>query len=286
MLLVKYPLKYLILFLSVIFLLSACSRKTYSHQGYIEGRYTYISSSVAGKLLQLNVARGNNIHNGQLLFTLEPEPEADALAQAAANFQQAQAQQNQQQAALSLAKITLQRQQALLLKGATDQQSVDTARSNYLQTQATLAQTTANLNAAKASWQQANWSRHQKIIYAPKDAVVFDTYYLPGETVPALQPVLSLLTPQDIQAIFFVPEKELSHIHLNDMIQINCDTCKKAISANINFISPSAEFTPPLIYSNETNDKLVYRIEASFATQDATQFHPGQPVSVKIHEKS
>ena len=43
-----------------------------------------------------------------------------------------------------------------------------------------------------------------------------------------------------------------------------------------------AEFTPPVIYSNEMRSKLVYLVEARPAAADALKLHPGQPVSVLL----
>ena len=51
-------------------------------------------------------------------------------------------------------------------------------------------------------------------------------------------------------------------------------------AGNISFISPTAEYTPPVIYSNQTNDKLIFRIEAAFKPDIAINFHPGQAVYV------
>ena len=99
------------------------------------------------------------------------------------------------------------------------------------------------------------------------------------------QPVLSILAPRDIKAIFFVPEMTLSQITLGDSVHVECDSCRQTYVAKVSFISPSAEYTPPVIYSNETRYKLVYRIEAEFDQKDAVQLHPGQPIYVKVMSK-
>ena len=43
-----------------------------------------------------------------------------------------------------------------------------------------------------------------------------------------------------------------------------------------------AEYTPPVIYSNDTRSKLVFMIEAHPAQADASALHPGQPLTVQV----
>ena len=50
----------------------------------------------------------------------------------------------------------------------------------------------------------------------------------------------------------------------------------------ITFISPQAEYTPPVIYSRETRTKLVFLIEARPTPDDAVKLHPGQPLEVTL----
>ena len=53
------------------------------------------------------------------------------------------------------------------------------------------------------------------------------------------------------------------------------------LPATISYLSASAEFTPPIIYSNETRSKLVFMVEARPA-DGATRLNVGQPVSVRL----
>ena len=54
----------------------------------------------------------------------------------------------------------------------------------------------------------------------------------------------------------------------------------------VSYISPHAEYTPPVIYSKESRDKLVFMIEAVFEPATAAKLHPGQPVDVQFESKS
>jgi len=84
----------------------------------------------------------------------------------------------------------------------------------------------------------------------------------------------------NIKIIFFVPEAQLSQIKLQQKISFSCDGCSAPQTAVISYISPTAEYTPPVIYSRSARAKLVYRVEALTPIADATKYHPGQPIDV------
>lgn len=252
--------------LFIILLTVSCSDHTKSLSGYIEGEYTYISTSIAGTLMQLRVERGQQVQMGELLFVLDPQPEYDIL-----NAAQAAVLQNQ--AEVNFAKIQLKRQQVLYTKDATDKATVDQAQTNY-------ESKWQLLQSAKANLYQAKWALQQKTVTAPVSSHVFDTFYRVGEKVPANNPVLALLTPSNIRVIFFVPEKILSQIKVGQQISFSCDSCQHATKATISYISPQAEYTPPIIYSKDTREKLVFLVRANMPAAVAQEFHPGQPIEV------
>ncbi|TAK74033.1 MAG: efflux RND transporter periplasmic adaptor subunit [Gammaproteobacteria bacterium] len=267
-----------------LLLLGSCSRSSSQEaQGYIEGRYTYMATSVSGVLKQLMVERGAKVKKGQMLFVLEPQPESDAYMAAVANLKQAIASRDATAASLEYAKLTFERYKVLVPQHAIQQSELDNARSNYFALQAQLIQANANITASQATLAQSKWTKDQKIVYAPLDAEVFDTYFRLGEYTEANQSILSLLAPADIKVIFYISEVDLGSIRLNDPVDVRCDNCTTSYTGHISFISPSAEYTPPIIYSTETNNKLIYRIEAEFAPKEAYQLHPGQPVYVTYH---
>jgi len=80
---------------------------------------------------------------------------------------------------------------------------------------------------------------------------------------------------------FFVPEMDLSTVHLADSVALVCDNCPVDLEARISFIAPQAEYTPPFIYSETTRSKFVFLAEARPKPAEATRFNPGQPVTVQ-----
>ena len=129
---------------------------------------------------------------------------------------------------------------------------------------------------------QADWRLGQRAVIAPKAGRVNDTYYVVGDFVPAGSPVVSLLPPGNIKVRFFVPEKALGTVRYGQPVAITCDGCGAPIGAKVSFVAPQAEYTPPVIYSRERREKLVFLVEARPAASDAAKLHPGQPVEVLL----
>lgn len=260
----------IILLLMTLNLIGCSNENETVLSGYIEGEYNYIASGISGTLIELAVTRGQTIKENDLLFKLDPEPEK-------ATMEAAKASVGELEARVALAKIQLARHQDLYTHNATDKSTLDQKQTEY---DTELKQ----LLAAQKRLSEAQWTYQQKTVYAPISGLVFDTYYRLGEKVIANQPVLSLLEPKNIKVQFYIPEKQLSAIHLNQTITFRCDNCQTTTKATITYISPEAEYTPPIIYSQNTRYKLVYKVRADLSPTVATQFHPGQPLDVYLNE--
>jgi len=314
--------KIISIFLSVLLitLLISCKQKeTKPLQGYIEGRFTYVSSSVSGQLQHRLVDRGQEVSFGEKLFSLDPMPEKAELEVAENNLIAEQqnllnlekgeretrldsirAQIEQAQSDLELAKITLNRQRRLYQKSAVSKAAYDEAHTDYLVKSKRVKELQSNLEEAKlgarenvikgqkakvassnAEIKRLRWQLSQKVMSAPIAGLVFDTFFRKGEYIPAANPVLALLSPKNIYLIFYVPEPRLSSIKIGQKVHFKCDGCQDQVAV-IYFISPNAEYTPPIIYTEESRQKLVYRVEARIPLNKAALYHPGQPVDVNL----
>ena len=56
--------------------------------------------------------------------------------------------------------------------------------------------------------------------------------------------------------------KRLGEIRHGTRVNIICDGCKRALSGHVRYISPQAEFSPPVIYSTRRREKLLFMAEA------------------------
>jgi HlyD family secretion protein len=84
----------------------------------------------------------------------------------------------------------------------------------------------------------------------------------------------------------FVPETRVGSIHYGDDERVAVDGVRDPFIGKVSYISPHAEYTPPVIYSRESRDKLVFMGEAMFDPATAAKLHPGQPVDVQFESKS
>lgn len=302
-------------------LLAGCSSDSPKHlQGYIEGEFVYVASPLPGAVRELHVQRGAQVKAGDPLFALDDAAEKAnrdemerRLAQARANFEDAkkgkrapeiesiEAQLQQSRAALALSEKEFARQQDLYKSGASAARDLDlarTAKAEDLQRVSRLeadlatarlgartdqiAAAEAAVRAQEAALARADWDFAQKRQSAPQAGLVFDTLFRAGEWVAAGRPVVALLPPQNVKVRAFVPQAKLASIRLGDSFRVSIDGVSTPYQAKVSFISPQAEFTPPVIYSKESRSKLVFMIEGTFDGAVAEKLHPGQPVDVHL----
>ena len=291
-----------------------------SWQGYADAEYVRVSPTLTGRVVSLAVSRGDQVAKGAPLFMQDDADDKAARDAAAgklaenearlANLQtrsrdteiaQGQADLNDLIATRDRIAKDLARNEELLRTGAASRQTVDQQRADLASASAHVEAASAKLEQmrsptgreyeiaaqsamvaqARAALAQAEWKLDQRHVVAPVGALVNDTYARPGETINAGVPVVSLLPPENILVRFFVPETELATLHTGDRVSIGCDSCAPGLTASVTFISPQPEYTPPVIYSESSRDKLVYLIEAHPPPEQAVQLKPGQPVNVR-----
>jgi len=287
-----------------------------AYQGWVEADTLFIGAEGTGRLEKLDVAEGQAITPGTSLFKLESSSEhaavdatRAALAQSQAALDLAEAAQKRPEeidvlrasereatAKLDLAEQDLDRTRVLVERGTSTKANLDTATATEAANRAALdnvrsqiilanlpvrdqqiRQSQQAVAAAQAEVASAEAALARRSISAPAAGSIETIYYRAGEVVPAGRPIVALLPPENIRIRFFVPETEIAHFSLGQTIRTACDACRP-MDAKVSFISRTAEFTPPEIYSLEERAKLVYRVEAIPA--DPKALRPGQPVDV------
>jgi len=265
--------------LALVLAAAGCSEQHHGlWLGYAEGDQAYISAPLAGWITNLKVQRGAWVTKGELLFTLDATSQTAARDSAQAAIAQAEANREQAEANLDLAKKQFERQQGLMRSAATSQQAYDQAKSAYDAAAAQVAQIDANEAAARASLSNAAYQLAQRQIVSLTEGRVQDIYFREGEYVPAMTPVVSVLPPGNVYVRFFVPEDQFSRIHLGQKVHVHCDGCPDNVVATVAFIASQEEFTPPVIFSNQSRTQLVFKVEAR--APGGLKLNPGQPVDV------
>jgi HlyD family secretion protein len=286
--------------------------------GYVEAEYVYVTSQIGGTLLGLAVERGQEVAANVHLFQLDDAAERAARDEATERLHQADAQlanlltgrrqpeidallaqRAQVEASLQQTEAELARQAQLRARGIATGQAYEIARMQRDRDRARIEELTAQLRvarmparedeiraaqaavlAARAALAQAEWRLAQKTGEAPAAGLVVDTLYRPGEMVQAGTPVVQLLPPENIKIRFFVPQAQVAQIAVGQRVRIACDGCTP-VTATVRYISPRAEFTPPVIYSREQRARMVFMVEAR-PDEHPGQLRVGQPVDVAL----
>lgn len=287
--------------------------------GYVEGETSLMAPPVAGQLLERPVDRGSRVEKGDRLYVIDPALARAEVARAEAALAEARArhenlltgkrpeeqdvvraQRREIEASLALAESELKRQGELLARGFTTRQAYDQAESKVLQLRARLASMAAQERAGDLAARRSEIAAAAALIgqneasldtakkrladlmpVAPEDALVENTFFNVGEWVPAGTPVVSLLPAARVKLRFFVPEEDVSKARIGRPVSFTCDGCPADLKASIVYVSPRAEFTPPVIYSQSARTKLVFMIEARpQPVPPQVALAPGLPVTV------
>lgn len=292
-----------------LWLLLSGAKRERTLSGYIEGEEMYLASPVAGTVASVSAVEGTRVSAGQQLFTIDPATLAAQQQQREASVTAAQTQiaaaeanahQADADAAAARADADRARQDlARLLSVKRDDSAavagkdIDAARAALREANAKVsgAQKTADarraqVEAARAQAMEAKGGQREAQIRisqlspaAPKDARVEDVYFQPGEWVNANQAVVALLPDNKVKVRFFVPEQQVSAYMPGRTVRFSCDGCASGLGAVIRYVSPRPEFTPPIIYSRDSRDRLVFMVEAY--PQHAEKLQPGLPVDVE-----
>jgi len=242
--------------LALAALLVGCSvRRDPASQGWVEADMIFVSPDESGRVIKLDVREGDEVKVGMPLYSVDDDLQ--------------QADLNQNNATLANARQTYDRASSLSKTGSGTQANLDSAVSA--------------LRVAEARVNTSQTRLARRTGFAPVNGTVQQIYFRQGEMVPAQRPVLSIMPPGNMKARFYVPETALPRIAIGDEVRVTCDNCAADLTAKIYFIATSAEYTPPVIYSLEERNKLVYLVQARPSSPDSLRV--GQPISVYLDAK-
>ena len=202
------------------------------------------------------------------------------------------------------AKRSLDRKRDLAGRGISPQADLDQAQTNYDVASARVNEIAANLAVAKlparadeinsansrvdqarANLDQKNWRLAQRGLAAPAAGQISDIIRRPGEVAGPSAPVVSLLPDNAVKLKVYVTETLVSGLAVGDILDVHCDGCPRDLTAEISYVARQPEFTPPVIYSLETRQKLVFLIEARPTPGQGARLQPGQIVDVSTSGK-
>ncbi|WP_457151753.1 HlyD family secretion protein [Mesorhizobium sp. P5_C1] len=300
-------------------LFSACAPAAPLAVGYVEGDYVLLAPIEVAQVETVTVKRGDRVTPGTTVVTLESADAKIAVAQAEAGLAQAQAQladlqigKRPEEIAVLRAEVDMASAQAadakrkydraadLFKRGAGTQADFDTASATLETANAQVGQANANLavgglparpetikaadnqvKQAQATLEQARWRLSKRVLASPSPGRVNDVIRNPGDTAGPTSPVISILPDGAVKLSVYIPEAAFSSVKVGTLLGVHCDGCGPDVKARVSYVSPDPEFTPPVIYSLENRQKLVYLVEAR-PEGDAGPLQPGQIVDVDL----
>nr|WP_295462695.1 HlyD family efflux transporter periplasmic adaptor subunit [Mesorhizobium sp.] len=289
--------------------------------GYVEGEYVLLAPNDIADVLTVGVRRGQRVAAGQVVAELESEDARIAVGQATAALDQAKAQladlklgKRPEEIAVIEATLASAEAQAraaardlartadLVKRGAATPAALDTAQTALELADAAVEQAKANVTVARlpareetiraaenqvrqaeAALETAKWRLSKRSIVAQAAGRIGDVIRNPGDVAGPSAPVLSLLPDGAVKLKLYVGEGQFSGIEVGRKLAVHCDGCPDDLTAAVSYISPEPEFTPPVIYSLERRQKLVYLIEAR-PEANAEALQPGQLVDVTLRD--
>jgi len=275
----------------------------------------------AARIETLAARQGERVSAGQALATLETQDARHAAEEAGAALAQAEAQAadlkegrrpeeiavleaalHSAEAQEAEARRVLDRTRDLAGRAIATQADLERAETALELAEAATGQAKANLavarlparqdairaaesqvNRARAALAQAEWRLGQRTVAAPAAGRIAEVIRHPGDIAGPSAPILSLLPDGAIRLKLYLPEPQFSTVAIGALLAVQCDGCPPGLTARVTYASPEPEFTPPVIYSLETRQKLVHLVEAR-PEGDAAALKPGQIVDVRMSE--
>jgi HlyD family secretion protein len=142
-----------------------------------------VGSYVSGVIQQLSCDYNTEVKTGQVCAKIDPRPYQTLVDQAKANLAIARAQLLKDQAALTYAKLSLDRDTKLVQTSAISVDAVDSARSNYDQATAQVAYDQATIDQHQAALDAAQVNLDYTNITSPVDGTVVSRNVTVGQTV-------------------------------------------------------------------------------------------------------
>lgn len=288
-------------------------------RGNVEIRQVELSFRVDGRVAEILVDEGTRVKKGDVLARLDSDIHRARLAQAEAQVRIQQAQmdrldagyrneeveQAREQVAAARAQadfaaIQLERVTSMRRQNATSQQALDNAVSVDRQARADLAAAEQNydlhargyrkedveaqkgtLEAARADLDLARIALADCELLAPSSGVVLTKAQEEGAVVGAGSPLLTLTLDDPVWLRVYVEEPKLGFVKPGMAVRVFADCSDTPFEGTVGYVSPTAEFTPKNVETDEVRPTLVYRVRV-LAKDPRNLLRQGMPVRVVL----
>lgn len=318
----------------LVYLLTTPSTKAIQFTGIIMGNDYIASPLVEGRIERLLVHEGSAVKKGEVVAEIDPtdleearDSAADnirtfqarlrqsdetramdsqqtsaALGQAEAAVTAARAQLQQARASLVLNEVTYQRDEGLFRNGVLTAQERDTARQNYLGSEANVRALSDQVRVAEAQWAVAKANRQEvdvqqadiaatraqlaqaiaqkdeaqtqlgyTEVYAPVDGIVSVRVALEGETVQAGGPIVTVLDIDHLWVQADVEETYIDQITFGQRINVRLPS-GNVIQGTVFYKGVEGDFATQRDVSRTKRDIKTFEIKVAIPNVHRTLF--------------
>lgn len=148
-----------------------------------------------------------------------------------------------------------------------------------------IAEAQARLEALRAGLELLNDRLADATLTAPADGVIQSRILEPGEFATPTRPVLTLALTDPKWVRAYVAEPELGRVAEGQRAEVRADSLGgRTVRGWIGFISPTAEFTPKSVQTEDLRTRLVYEVRV-YVNDPENELRLGQPVTVTVLSK-
>jgi len=289
--------------------------------GNVDIRQVNLGFRVAGRIDEMPVDEGASVQAGETLARLDRQPFIDALTAAEARVAAAQAELDKRRSgsrpqeiaqaeaavAVRMAEVArtrenYERRRALLASGTVTQAGFEAAEAEYRTAEAQLraaeealemlragtraediAVAEAQLAAAIAERDRARTSLDDATLRAPDAGTILTRAAEPGAIVQSGATIFTLTINRPIRVRAYVAEPDLGRIAPGMTVFVTTDGNPNVYRGVVGFISPTAEFTPRTVQTEQLRVDLVYRLRINITDPD-DRLRQGQPVTVRLEQ--
>jgi HlyD family secretion protein len=293
-----------------------------TYYGNVDTRTVTLGFRFLGQIESIAKDEGESVAKGEALVVLNTDNLHHALNEVRANIkaaeaglaklkagfrveeiEEAKAQMDEARAALDRAKDNYTRQGHLFESKATSEETYVIATATYRQAEAAFEKAKAaytlkkngyrredievqeaTIASLQARAEQLGVDLRDSIITAPVDGVILTRYKEPGAIANPGENVLEIAKSDEFWVRAYVDEPDLGEVRPGQEMLIYSDSRPEPYSGRVGFISPTAEFTPKNIQTEELRSELVYRFRVIVDNPDAS-LRQGMPVTLKAHKE-
>ncbi|MGF1475268.1 MAG: HlyD family secretion protein [Geminicoccaceae bacterium] len=243
--------------------------------GRLEADQVDIAPKYSGRVDSIQASEGALVEAGQLLALIDTRELLATLDRAQAEaalardtLSEAEALVAQRRSELRLADQELVRAATLVEKGHVStsifeqrQTDRDVAQAALRAAEAHVGTVERQIVAAEAEVRRIESQIIDHELIAPVTGRVLYRLAEPGEVLAAGQPILTLLSLENIYMEIFLPAEDAGRLPLGAEARIVVDPMPDyAIPAHVSFVSPEAQFTPKQVETLAEREKLVFRV--------------------------